>query len=214
VIENQYGRADYDHLTRALAYAVARRARGLVVVAEEHADEFRALAQYLNDLAELDRERGIVVWLVEARAVRVDDSDWAPLFDVVVEPNGFTANVEQAKQAERMSAPEEFLSRLASETTRAAVRTLLQRWEEAGHRLWLGTEVAVLQARGPAVSGVRSVITLSTPMAMSWFRSPPMPARTPASPSNGSWTRSFAARRTRCSASPGPNGWQAPRPDG
>src|SRR6476660_3062176 len=74
VIENQYGRADHDHLTRGLAYAVARRARGLVVVAEEHRDEFRAVAQYLNDLAELDRERGISVWLVEAKAVRIGDS--------------------------------------------------------------------------------------------------------------------------------------------
>jgi hypothetical protein len=45
VIENQYGRADHDHLTRGLAYAVARRARGLVVIAEEHRDEFRAVAQ-------------------------------------------------------------------------------------------------------------------------------------------------------------------------
>ena len=27
VIENQYGRADHDHLTRGLAYAVARRTR-------------------------------------------------------------------------------------------------------------------------------------------------------------------------------------------
>lgn len=44
VIENQYGKADHDHLTRGLAYAVARQARGLVVVAEEHRDEFRAVA--------------------------------------------------------------------------------------------------------------------------------------------------------------------------
>ena len=51
VIENQYGRADHDHLTRGLAYAVARRARGLVVVAEQHRDEFRAVAQYLNERA-------------------------------------------------------------------------------------------------------------------------------------------------------------------
>src|SRR5215207_5874984 len=28
VVENQYGRADHDHLTRGLAYAVARKARG------------------------------------------------------------------------------------------------------------------------------------------------------------------------------------------
>jgi len=58
VIENQYGRGDHDHLTRGLAYAVARRSRGLVVVAEEHRDEFRAVAQYLKDLAEQDPERG------------------------------------------------------------------------------------------------------------------------------------------------------------
>jgi hypothetical protein len=50
VIENQYGRADHDHFTRGLAYAVARRARGLVVVAEEHRDEFRALAVLTEDV--------------------------------------------------------------------------------------------------------------------------------------------------------------------
>src|SRR3954463_2390766 len=100
VIENQYGKADHDHLTRGLAYAVARRARGLVVVAEEHRDEFRALAQYLNELAEHDPERGVAVWLVEAAAVRVDDSAWAPLFQAVVEPNEFTRVVEQTKRTE------------------------------------------------------------------------------------------------------------------
>lgn len=51
VIENQYGKADHDHLTRGLAYAVARGARGLVIVAEQHLDEFRAVADYLNPVA-------------------------------------------------------------------------------------------------------------------------------------------------------------------
>src|SRR5207302_11376345 len=94
VIENQYGRADHDHLTRGLAYAVARRARGLIVVAEDHRDEFRAVAQYLNEVAENSPERGIAVWLVEARAVRFGASPWAPLFTAVVEPNPFTATIE------------------------------------------------------------------------------------------------------------------------
>lgn len=58
VVENRYGRADHDHLARGLAYAVARRARGLVVVAEERRDEFRAVAQYLDELAEHDPELG------------------------------------------------------------------------------------------------------------------------------------------------------------
>src|SRR5262249_6623260 len=51
-IENQYGVADHDHLTRGLAYAVGLEASALVVVAERHLNEFRAIARYLNRCAE------------------------------------------------------------------------------------------------------------------------------------------------------------------
>ena len=43
-IENQYGEADHDHLTRALAYAVGLKCRAVIVVAESHRDEFVAVA--------------------------------------------------------------------------------------------------------------------------------------------------------------------------
>jgi hypothetical protein len=160
VIENQYGRADHDHLTRGLAYAVARHARGLVVVAEEHRDEFRAVAQYLNDLAELDRERGISMWLVEARAVRIGSSPWAPLFTAVVEPNQFTATVEQAKQAEKLGSLDEFLSQIGSDTTRAAAKAVVARWVSAGNRRRFGPNHVVLEAPGPSVGGVRTVVAV------------------------------------------------------
>lgn len=161
VIENQYGRADHDHLTRGLAYAVARRARGLIVVAEEHRDEFRAVAQYLNELAELDPERGVAVWLVEARAVRIGESPWAPLFAAVVEPNVFTASVEQAKQTESpLPSLEEFWSTFDSPPTLAATKKVADAWLKEGHRLRLGPNHVVLQAAGPAKSRVRSVILL------------------------------------------------------
>jgi hypothetical protein len=35
------------------------------------------VATYLNELAEHDPERGIAVWLVEAKAVRIANSPWA-----------------------------------------------------------------------------------------------------------------------------------------
>ena len=162
VIENQYGRADHDHLTRGLAYAVARRARGLVVVAEEHRDEFRALAQYLNDLAEHDRERGVVVWLIEARAVRVDNSAWAPLFNAVVEPNDFTAVVEQVKRSERLPSLEAFWTEFASADAREAAQRVLERWTHQGHRHRLGRNHLVLMAQGPSAGGLRSVIAIYT----------------------------------------------------
>ncbi len=163
VIENQYGRADHDHLTRGLAYAVARRARGLVVVAEEHRDEFRAVAQYLNELAELDLERGIAVWLVEAKAVRIADSPWAPLFVTVVEPNQFTATVEHAKQADApLSSFEEFFSETESSLTRAAAEQVVDGWISDGHRTRLGPNHVVLEAKGPSKNGYRTVVAVYT----------------------------------------------------
>lgn len=160
IIENQYGRADHDHLTRGLAYAVARHARGLVVVAEEHRDEFKAVAQYLNDMAELDRERGISVWLVEAKAVRIGDSPWAPLFTAVIEPNAFTATVEQAKLAEKPGSLEEFYSQFSVPDTRAAAEQVVTSWLGAGYRRRIGSNHVVLEAAGPAASGVRTVIAI------------------------------------------------------
>lgn len=160
VIENQYGRADHDHLTRGLAYAVARHARGLVVVAEEHRDEFKAVAQYLNDMAELDRERGISVWLVEAKAVRIGDSPWAPLFTAVIEPNAFTATVEQAKMAEKPGSLEEFYGQFSVPDSRAAAETVLNSWLSAGFKRRIESNHVVLEAPGPATSGVRTVIAL------------------------------------------------------
>lgn len=160
VVENQYGRADHDHLTRGLAYAVARHARGLVVVAEEHRDEFRAVAQYLNELAELDRERGISVWLVEAKAVRIGQSPWAPLFSAVVEPNQFTATVEQAKQAEKVGSLEEFFTQFASSDMAAAAKVVVEKWVAAGYRRRLGSNHVVLEAPGPSVGGIRTVVAI------------------------------------------------------
>lgn len=161
VIENQYGRGDHDHLTRGLAYAVARRARGLVVVAEEHRDEFRAVAQYLNEMAEHDRERGIAVWLVEAKAVRIEDSNWAPLFTAVVEPNAFTATVELAKQNEAPARSLESLwTQFTSDATLKVAQEVVHIWRDLGHRIRLGPNHVVLEAKGPSSGGIRTVVVL------------------------------------------------------
>ena len=160
VVENQYGRADHDHLTRGLAYAVARRAKGLVVVAEEHRDEFRAVAQYLNELAEHDSERGVAVWLVEAKAVRIDDSKWAPLFTSVVEPNVFTASVEKAKQSEAPKTLQDFFSQVQSIELRTAIESLMTLWSAAGHKRRFGPNHVVLEAKGPSTGGVRTVVAV------------------------------------------------------
>ena len=89
-IENQYRRADHDHLTRGLAYAVATDSRALVVIAEDHGDEFISVADYLNSVALAGDEAGITVWLVRA-VRRIGDSIWSPEFVVLAGPNEWEA---------------------------------------------------------------------------------------------------------------------------
>ncbi len=160
VVENQYGTADHDHLTRGLAYAVAAEAQGLVVVAERHRDEFRAVAEYLNDLAEHSPDRGIAVWLVEAAAVRIEDSKWAPLFTAVTKPNQFTAAVEHAKKATSIKNLDEFWNQFVDDSLQTAAQTVVERWAAAGYKRRLGPNHVVLEAKGPSAGGVRTVVTV------------------------------------------------------
>jgi hypothetical protein len=161
VIENQYGALNHDHLTRGLAYAVASHARGLIVIAEHHRDEFRAVADYLNQLRDDDPERGVAVWLVEAKAVRIGDSAWAPLFEPVISPNAFTAAVElEQATGRRRLAREDFDLLFDSKERLEASSELLEWWKgpSRSYRIMARPPQAVLTAHGPGVGGWSTVI--------------------------------------------------------
>ena len=86
-IENQYGEADHDHLTRALAYAVGLECRAVIVVAESHRDEFVAVADEWNRYSEAYGSDGIRLFLVAIEAGRIGDSVPGFRFRLVAGPN-------------------------------------------------------------------------------------------------------------------------------
>ena len=86
-IENQYGEADHDHLTRALAYAVGLECRAVVVVAESHRDEFIAVADEWNRYSEAYGSDGIRLFLVAIEVGRIGYSDPGFRFRLVAGPN-------------------------------------------------------------------------------------------------------------------------------
>jgi hypothetical protein len=134
-----------------------------VVIAEQYRDEFRAVAEYLNDLAELDSSKGIQVWLVEVRAVRIGDCPWAPLFDADVRPNNFTASVGAVKRSEGLAAADEFWSRFTDDSVRQPVERIISGWKSLGQGIWFYRDGhATLTARAPVTGGVgpRSVVAL------------------------------------------------------
>ena len=86
-IENQYGEANHDHLTRALAYAVGLECRAVVLVAERHGQEFIAVADEWNRYSEAYGRDGIRLFLVAIEAGRIGDSVPGFRFRLVAGPN-------------------------------------------------------------------------------------------------------------------------------
>ncbi len=133
-IENQYGVGDHDHLTRALAYAVGAGARAAVVIAEEHRDEFRAVADYLNRCADrLGTSDAIGVFLVEVTVDKVAEY-FVPRFTVVSKPNEWLQEVSSTKY---LSSVADFVEMTTPEA-RESFRSILDYWEgpdgpEAAH---------------------------------------------------------------------------------
>jgi hypothetical protein len=100
--------------------------------------------------------------LVEAKAVRIGESLWAPLFTAVVEPNSFTATVEQARRKERPASLDEFWKQFDDAGSRSAGQKVVSAWLAAGHRTRLGPNHIVLEAAGPSKSGRRTVAVVYT----------------------------------------------------
>ena len=90
-IENQYGEGNHDHFTRGLAYAVALECRAVVIVAENHKEEFVAIAEEWNRYSEAYGEDGIRVFLAVIEAWKIGDSAPGFRFRLLSGPNEWKA---------------------------------------------------------------------------------------------------------------------------
>ena len=116
-IENQFGKADHDHLTRGQAYAVDVEAVALVIVAEHHGPEFIAVAEDHNRMLRAADGDGYAIYMVEVEVSRVGEYV-VPQFIQVVGFDGIYSMV--------------YGKRLEAEYGEAT-RRLAARWEAQPH---------------------------------------------------------------------------------
>ena len=112
IIENQLEASNHDHLGKIITYASGLDAKVVVWIVKQAKEEHRSAVEWLNN----NTRSGIDFFLLELHAYKIGDSDPAPKFEVVEQPNDFiktsktTSNNENLNksQSERLAFWEQF----------------------------------------------------------------------------------------------------------
>jgi hypothetical protein len=89
IVENQLEVTNHGHLGQLLTYAGGVEPSILVWVAKSIRQEHRAALEWLNSVTGPET----LFFGIEVKAVRIGDSDPAPMLDIVVEPNSWAKNL-------------------------------------------------------------------------------------------------------------------------
>lgn len=100
LIENQFGPTDHKHLGQLITYAASQN-RGVtsIWIAETIREDHRAAIDWLNRTTSEDFD----FFGVEVAAVKIGDSDPAPIFRVVAKPNNWSREVGETIRAGELS---------------------------------------------------------------------------------------------------------------
>lgn len=85
IIENQLESSNHDHLGKIITYASGLDAKVIVWIVKQSREEHRSAIEWLNN----NTRSGIDFFLIELHAYKIGDSDPAPKFEVIEQPNDF-----------------------------------------------------------------------------------------------------------------------------
>lgn len=133
IVENQLERSDHDHLGKLITYLTALDAKGAVWIVADPRPEHVGAVTWLNESSAAS------FFLVKIEAIRVGDSDAAPLFTLIAGPSPETDDIRNVKTelAERQVLRRRFWAELlgrANERTNlhSAVSPTPDSWISAG----------------------------------------------------------------------------------
>lgn len=95
LIENQLEPTNHDHLGKIITYGSALNAAVIVWIVEEARAEHRSAIEWLNNHLDGD----VAFFLIEVHAYKIGDSDPAPMFKVIEQPNDFVDSVKAVEKS-------------------------------------------------------------------------------------------------------------------
>ena len=99
IIENQLEISNHDHLGKIIPYAPGLDAKVVVWIVKEAREEHRSAIEWLNN----NTNSNVNFFLIEIHAYKIGNSDPAPMFQVVEQPNDFIKNNKSTNRDESMN---------------------------------------------------------------------------------------------------------------
>ena len=100
IIENQLEATDHKHLGQILTYASSYDASIIVWVVTDYTDEHRQAIDWFNR----NMSENISFFLVQVEVYRIGESDAAPKFNVISEPNNWGKTIKKSSAGDAVSA--------------------------------------------------------------------------------------------------------------
>jgi hypothetical protein len=99
IIENQLEISNHDHLGKIITYASGLDAKVVVWIVTKAREEHRSAIEWLNN----NTNSNVNFFLIEIHAYKIGNSDKAPMFKVVEQPNDFIKNNKSSNNDESMN---------------------------------------------------------------------------------------------------------------
>ena len=99
IIENQLEMSNHDHLGKIITYASGLDAKVVVWIVKEAREEYRSAIEWLNN----NTNSNINFFLIEIHAYKIGNSDNAPMFQVIEQPNDFIKNNKSINSNDTMN---------------------------------------------------------------------------------------------------------------
>lgn len=99
IIENQLEMSNHDHLGKIITYASGLDAKVVVWIVKEAREEHRSAIEWLNN----NTNSNVNFFLIEIHAYKIGNSDNAPMFQVIEQPNDFIKNNKSINSNDTMN---------------------------------------------------------------------------------------------------------------
>ncbi len=96
IIENQIESSNHDHLGKTIVYASGVDASVIVWIVKNARPEHVSAVEWLNEHTDSD----VGFFLIEIHAIRIGDSEPAPQFKVITQPNEYMKSVKSSSDKE------------------------------------------------------------------------------------------------------------------